>query len=79
MTITPGARYTVKKGSVVHSFNPSKEEYTLARSQKVKVKFFDPGYKGDGYYDSRPAKVTWAGTGGYWCWTNAENVITEKE
>ena len=67
MKINNGEIVRVNKGSVVESYNPSKRKYTLKRSQKVKV---NHQYE----YPGRENVVVWAGTGGYWCWTNESNV-----
>jgi hypothetical protein len=53
----------------VYSTNPSKREYVLKRSQVVKVHSYYPGYSGS------EAKIHWGGTGGYWCWTDCDNII----
>lgn len=81
MTSLSGLKYfkgtvvTLRRGSVVRSTSPSKEEYTLSREQKVKVRNFYEGYPETCGYPGRPAEITWAGTGGYWCWTDANNVV----
>lgn len=28
-------------------------------------------------FEAYPARVTWVGTGSYWCWTDLSNIITE--
>lgn len=70
-----GSVVTLRKGSVVHSTHPSKKEYVLSREQKVKVHNFYEGYPETRGYPGRPAEINWAGTGGYWCWTDASNVV----
>lgn len=72
---TKGSTVSLKRGSVVHSTNPSKGKYVLSREQKVKVHNFYGGYPETCGYPGRPAEVHWAGAGGYWCWTDASNVV----
>ena len=55
---------TIKRGSLVKSYNPSKMEYTTVRKQKIKINHW--------YTSSRV--IAWVGTGYYWCWTNVDNV-----
>ena len=62
-----GDMLTIKKGSLVKSMHPSKQEYKLSRSQNIKV---------DHWYDLDD-HVVWAGSGGYWCWTNFNNIKLE--
>jgi hypothetical protein len=67
-----GDMVTVKKGSIVHSYNPSKKEYVLKRNQKVKV-----DYVSEYPYEDGHKKLTWAGAGHYWNWTDVENIVND--
>jgi hypothetical protein len=77
-TYSRGQEIKLRKGSVVRSTNPSKKEYTLSRNQKVTVHSYYPPLKGWGDYPAKNAEVHWAGTGGYWCWTDVENIVTDE-
>lgn len=76
--LAKGTQVRIRKGSIVHSTKG--EPRTTARDQLIKVHFFDPGYvdtysraEKDGAVVRRP-QVTWAGAGGYWRWTDLNNV-----
>ena len=64
MEINDGDIVIVNKGAVVKSYNPSKREYVLKKSQKVKVYY---------QYDIK-REIVWVGTGHYWCWTDKSNI-----
>lgn len=68
----------VRAGSSVRSYNPSKRNYTLKRDQKVTVWFKFHEVK-DGEHIINQAEISWAGTGGYWCHTDIDNVIAVVE
>lgn len=81
MKINNGDIVTVNKGSVVKSYNPSKSEYILKRSQRVKVNHqYSAVFKWDGgeRICITESSIVWAGTGGYWCWTDKSNVMEVK-
>jgi len=52
----------VKKDSHVRTTHPAKDVYMLKRKQSVKV------------HHVIGNDVVWAGSGGYWCWTDISNV-----
>jgi len=68
----------IKKGALVFSTHPSFDSNgkVTARHQQVKVHAFDRGYVTT--YGPKPNVVPpfvrWAGTGGYWRWTDLNNV-----
>lgn len=65
MKINDGDFVRINKGAVVKSCHPSKQEYTLKRSPQIQVNH---------QHDYAEDTVVWAGTGGYWCWTDKSNV-----
>ena len=76
----PNQIVTLRKGSRVFSCHPKKSSYELSRKQRVKVHAYYPALPPEGHgYPEKKAQVHWAGTGGYWCWTDADNVIPEGE
>lgn len=76
-SLAKGTEVRIRKGSIVHSTKG--EPRTTARDQVIKVHFSDQGYV-DTYARAandvavRQPKVTWAGAGGYWRWTDLNNV-----
>jgi hypothetical protein len=73
VTIKPGSRVRIPKGASVRSFGVTGEALrTSKRSQIVLVHHILDAHDGwtdykEGYScDPQPAKVCWAGTGGYW-------------
>jgi len=76
-----GQQVVLRKGSTVFGFKVPKEGIVTTRNQPIKVNDSDRGYvdwsgiaRSGRDYDFRQAKVTWAGTGGYWRWTDANNL-----
>lgn len=75
-----GQKVRIKKGVKVFSTAPSvsREGREQSRSQVVTVHFFDQGYIDLTEDRANPrivqGKVTWSGTGGYWRWTDVNNV-----
>lgn len=67
---------TVAKGAIVYSTHPYKKERILTRKQSIKVHSYYPEIKEFSGYPGKAAQIHWAGTGGYWCWTDASNVIS---
>ena len=57
-----GTTVKIKKGSLVKSMHPQKSQYTLSRTQRVTV------------HHTVGDDIVWAGSGGYWCWTDRSNV-----
>lgn len=62
---------TFGKGTLVESTNPSKEQYTLNRSRKVKVESFEILNNGE----SRKALIHWIGRGNHRHSAEARRVI----
>lgn len=77
--IVKGSTVTIRKGSTVRSCNPSKEEYQLSRNQTVKVHKVVEGYPEHSGYPARNDEIHWAGSGGYWHWTDVENIISDSK
>lgn len=77
-----GDRVRIKKGSIVFSTAPGidRQGVVTQRAQLVTVHDADRGYfSSDGYRGSdgdrlRQGQVRWAGAGGYWRWTDLNNV-----
>lgn len=79
-TFQTGERVILRKGSRVFGSGPQipREGLVLTRAQRVSLHRYDPGYcaeypQGESF-DFRQAQVHWAGAGGYWRWTDANNV-----
>lgn len=81
-----GQKVKIKAGSIVHSTRPKSERggRALKRAQTIKIHSLDHGgcFGGPYSYTSRDEsepvvnpKVHWAGSGGYWCWTDANNIL----
>lgn len=75
--LAKGMQVRIRKGSIVHSTKG--EPRTTARDQVIKVHFFDLGYvdiyaRAETDVGVRQPRVTWAGAGGYWRWTDLNNV-----
>jgi hypothetical protein len=73
-----GQGVVVRKGALIHSSGKNSGGIA-ARDRRVIVFSVDEGYVNDTFYSKysdsvRKATVQWAGAGGYWCWTDAENV-----
>lgn len=75
--LAKGTHVRIRKGSIVHSTKG--EPRTTVRDQVIKIHFVDLGYV-DNYARAetdvvvRQPRVTWAGAGGYWRWTDLNNV-----
>ena len=72
ININRGDVVTIRAGSRVRSYNPSKRKFILMRNQKVKVDTqfnFIPSLHGRG------PEISWAGSGRYWNFTDIKNVI----
>lgn len=73
-TFSRGDKIRVKKGSEIISTNPKSHRRSAPRNFTVTCFAFDPSFAGADGYTARASKVTWIGTGGYWCSTDASNV-----
>ena len=78
-----GIRVVIRKGARVFGTRPGtpKEGALNTRDRTVTVRDCDRGYvdwsgirRSGAEYNFRQARVTWAGAGGYWCWTDANNL-----
>jgi hypothetical protein len=70
-----GDRVRVKKGAIIRSTKTSLCR-TASRTFVVRVFDHQKGWAGMEWGESevRNAKVEWVGAGGYWCWTDSNNV-----
>jgi hypothetical protein len=76
-----GSKVVIRKGSRVFGTNLSMDGVLSVRDQAITVHSSDRGFvdssgitRSGPEYGFRQAKVTWAGSGGYWRWTEANNV-----
>ena len=75
-----GAMMRIRKGSRIFSTAPGvgREGVEAKRAQVIKVHSYDPGYVnllgGNDNGDVRQGTIRWAGAGGYWRWTDINNV-----
>jgi hypothetical protein len=76
-----GQRVRVKKGAMIHSLHPQrKAPYPAGATYTVTLHHVFAGYVHDQSNCFRrdivvqQPKVEWAGAGGYWCWTDPDNV-----
>lgn len=60
-----GDKVRIRKGARVHTLYPGKADYNLTRSQVIKVDH------------TIGNKVRWAGSAGYWCSVNIEDINRE--
>lgn len=81
--MAPIGKVRILKGALVKSTAP---DWPLAgrplkRMTQVQIAFIDAGYMKPGYRGEPdiqvPATVRWAGSGGYWRWTDATNIEAE--
>lgn len=82
LPIQPGHKVVIPAGVVVKSTNPSKREYITIRKQTIKVNHTICGsialpWDKDG--QTFNPTVNWAGTGGYWCWVDINDVLQVME
>ncbi|HJV96921.1 MAG TPA: hypothetical protein VJ608_12825 [Albitalea sp.] len=77
-----GERVQIRRGAVVYSTHPHQKMSTLQRALTVRVHSADRGYVDTAARASRtekrvtPAHIHWVGAGGYWRWTDAENLVS---
>ena len=71
--IARGDYVVIRKGAVVKSTHPQRRTYVTKRAQKVKVHSIFSAYELDGVQHT--AKVSWAGSGGYWCDAELADVV----
>ena len=69
--IERGDVVVVKKGATVRSLN--RGLYVLQRQQQVKVHLVLQSFTQD--EKLFPAEISWAGSGGYWCYANIADVL----
>lgn len=74
-TVKRGDTVTVPKGTAIHSMKVGNT--TAGRTYSVKLHdvygMIQAGFDG-GFVHPKPARVLWAGTGGYWCEANVFDV-----
>ncbi len=74
-----GGLARIKRGAIVRSTNPSypREGKAYAGTRPVKVHSIDQGYvttqRSLGEEKVSQPRIHWAGTGGYWCWVDAND------
>ena len=71
--IKRGDIVTIRKGATVRSL--SRGEYVLKRAQKVTVHLVTNGFTYEGR--TRPSEVSWAGSGGYWCYADKADIVND--
>ena len=75
-----GDRVRIKHNSMIHSTNPTRRHRASKISYMVNVFFFFEGWVNTSARRDdelvRQPRVDWVGQGGYWCWTDAQNVET---
>lgn len=74
-----GERVRIRRGSVIHGTGPGmpREGLRSGRAILVTAHSVDKGYVVDADRDNPSVvqgKVSWAGSGGYWRWTDINNV-----
>lgn len=80
---TRGAKVLIRRGAEVFSTSPSVKRAELGRALRVTASSVDGGYidvrarEGRNEERVRTAQVHWAGAGGYWRWTDANNIVRE--
>jgi len=69
-------RVRIRAGAKVHSTHPALRGHgkVLSRAQTVTVSHVYDGYVNIHEHTVTNAQVNWAGTGGYWHWTDLANV-----
>ena len=76
LPINQGDMVFIPKGIKVKSTNPKKREYITKKTIKIKVAQTLPGITiGDN--PIKNPSIRWAGTGGYWCEADINDVIKE--
>jgi hypothetical protein len=73
-----GSKVRLKKGALINGTSSKipREGITSTRVQALTLHDVDDGYvdRHSGEPRVQNARVTWAGTGGYWRWTDANNI-----
>jgi len=70
--VRSGDVVTVRRGAQVRSLHPKRGTYVTQRAQTVKVHLVTSGFVlNDVEY---PAEISWAGSGGYWCYVPLADV-----
>lgn len=64
----------IRKGAKIHSTHPKRSSIISTREQSITISAVHNGYN-DGYGKFCNAQITWAGSGSYWRWTDAQNII----
>ena len=73
LPIRRGEQVVIPKGVTVHTTHPKRDTYVTARKQRVTVDHILPGRSEGGRHLENP-KVRWAGSGGYWCEVDINNL-----
>lgn len=68
-----GQIVTIRKGARIKSLHPEKGEYISKRAQKVKLHLVLRGFTHYGI--EHLPEVSWAGSGGYWCYAYQKDVV----
>jgi hypothetical protein len=72
LPVQAGDLVMIPKGVSVLSLNPSKGRYQTRRATSVTVNEVFPGYRTN--MEFKPATIRWAGSGGYWCECDLDDV-----
>lgn len=78
MPVKKGTKVLIKKGTALRSTHPTRKNFVAKKDYIITTFNSDPEWKteeGTVY----PAKVEWAGTGGYWTWANLADVVVLKD
>ncbi|WP_404667049.1 hypothetical protein [Roseateles asaccharophilus] len=69
----------VRKGAIMRSTNPKvpRQGQAYMGTRPIKIHGIDRGYLRDREEVVQP-RINWAGTGGYWCWVEANDVELTK-
>lgn len=79
LSFTRGQHVRLAKGSIIYGTGSGipRGGKPLGRETAVTLHSIDPGYVDVSTREVRQPKVTWAGSGGYWRWTDANNVLPD--
>lgn len=84
LPIKRGDTIVIPKGVTVRSMHPQRDKpYVTKRAQRVKVFSIGSGssvthYRPGGGHERVPTAnptVEWAGSGGYWCWVDINDIL----
>lgn len=80
LPIKPGDVITIPRGIRVKTMRPGVNSYITKRSFKTKVYFVTNGFSENMMgIPPRNPMVEWAGSGGYWCEADINDILREAE